>query len=1026
MSGTSELDALGGLTFNWTRSEQDVWAPPPYHVDGLHRQTAELIRQGIGEAAAGTANPLGIAIQGQRGVGKTHMLGWARQQVQSAGGYFFLVSVASGLSFWNEVLAALMDGLQASSGDERSQVVRLLTDLAQRADLGDGLRDMAAGAVPPTTNDVEAFVAGVRRLDRAVGLTCQDTLRALILLVSPEYDHQDVGLDFLYGNELETDRSRPWRIRSRPKSPRLLIADLSRLLALSGPSVVAVDQIDALIDEIGRAPAADDPGRLVNQVATGLMDLRDKTRRTLTIVACLTTSWEFIQKNAVESVPDRFRPAVQLHNIPSADVGRALIARRFEFQYEQAGFHPPYPTWPIMPAAFDDATRYTVRGLLRRAERHITACRNDGQVRELDRLDDFAEGQATGHPSASAPVPLPQELDELDARYETLLADADVDGAFDHKTEDITFPPLIAAGLDAWISELGPEREAFLRAEVHGQNPAVHAQLVQVIDDETERKRSWAFRAIATDNSRAALNRLRNALKAVPLDGRDNCLCVLRNTRWPTGPTSDREMADFKKAGGTDLTVSGADLRTFAALKAMLAEGRPGLHGWLAARRPAHRTELLERALADAAPRPPATSRAPAPASPMPAGEHVHVGAAAVGGSSVDMPLRALNTHVVIIAGTGSGKTVVLRRLVEECALHGVSSIVIDLNNDLARLGDPWPDPPGQWADGDAERARAYLDGTDVVVWTPRREAGRPLTFHPLPDFPGIGDNPDEFNAAVDAAIGALAPRANVHKPNDRAQRGKAVLTEALRYFGRQGGGDLGAFIDLLTALPDEASSMPRAAITATELAEKLQAARVNDPLFGGIGQAADPGILLTPRPGKRARVSVISMVGLEGEQRLSFVNQLQLALFSWVKRNPARDGLGGLLVMDEAQDLAPAVGTTVSKESTIRLVAQARKYGLGLVFATQAPRSLSNQIPSNAATQLFGRLNSHTQIEAARNVARAKGGDLPDIARLGPGQFYFAGQQSAFRRIETPMCLTHHPPAPLTEEEVIARAQRS
>jgi hypothetical protein len=107
--------------------------------------------------------------------------------------------------------------------------------------------------------------------------------------------------------------------------------------------------------------------------------------------------------------------------------------------------------------------------------------------------------------------------------------------------------------------------------------------------------------------------------------------------------------------------------------------------------------------------------------------------------------------------------------------------------------------------------------------------------------------------------------------------------------------------------------------------------------------QAAAPGMLLTPPEGKRARVSVISMIGLpEMEQRQGFVNQLQMALFSWIKSNPARERpLGGLFVMDEAQDLAPSSGTTACTVSTLRLVAQARKYGLGLLFATQAPRGL-------------------------------------------------------------------------------------
>ena len=39
---------------------------------------------------------------------------------------------------------------------------------------------------------------------------------------------------------------------------------------------------------------------------------------------------------------------------------------------------------------------------------------------------------------------------------------------------------------------------------------------------------------------------------------------------------------------------------------------------------------------------------------------------------------------------------------------------------------------------------------------------------------------------------------------------------------------------------------------------------------------------------------------------------------------------------------------------------------GLGLMFATQAPKGLHNRIPGNASTQLFGYLNSPTQIARA------------------------------------------------------------
>ena len=403
----------------------------------------------------------------------------------------------------------------------------------------------------------------------------------------------------------------------------------------------------------------------------------------------------------------------------------------------------------------------------------------------------------------------------------------------------------------------------------------------------------------------------------------------------------------------------------------------------------------------------------------------IGLGRTADGQRAFRVDLESLRRHTVIFAGSGSGKTVLIRRLVEECARNGVSAIVLDPNNDLARLGDPWPEPPAGWGAGDEDRARDYLEHTDVVVWTPRISAGRPLAFQPLPDFAPVRDSPDEFDAAIDSAVAALAPRAGVAGASKLAQQGKAVVTEALRAYATSGAIGLRGFTDFLAELPYGVSRMAKSEKLALDAAETLKAAMVTDPLFGGQGTAADPGLLLTPPPGKRARVSVISFIGLNSdEQRQSFVNQLQMALFAWIKRHPAGDRpLGGLFVMDEAQTLAPSSGNTPCTASTIALASQARKYGLGLVFATQAPKGLHNQISGNATTQFFGLLNSPAQIDAARELALAKGGRLPDIGLLGSGEFYAAGEGFSFVKVKTPLCLSHHPKAPLSPEEVVARA---
>lgn len=1027
---TEELNALAALTFNWTRALDDVWAPSPYHVEGLHADAAGLIQRGIDEARAGETRPLGLVLLGERGVGKTHLLGWTRERVQEAGGYFFLVGNFSGKVFWEELLGSVVEQLLPLRDGSRNQLGTLLASLADRAGLEEAsFRAAVTGQVPPSRDAIKVFIAALRRTDPALGLVVQDTARALILLASPLQEDQDVGYYFLTGEEVDVEDRRRWGINSRRKQPRFLLGELSQLLALTGPTVLAVDQIDALIDELaGTTGDAPPDSRELADTATGLMMLRDLTRRTLTLISALPESWDYVRNHAVDTMADRFRVARQLRNIPTAGIGRLMIEKRFATDYARAGFDPPYPSWPILPAAFEDASRYTARGLLKRIEAHVTACLHERAVAELGRLEEDP-GSGPGGEVFAARHARGDQFADLDAEFAKLRDSADVTAALDAGDEDMVMPALLSAGLAAWIRELGADVDhAFVQDPLPGKNPRLHACLRMVLDSRTERHRRWSFRAIAAGHPRAVQSRLRKALDAAGLEagaaGRH--LFVLRDSPWPGGPATAKIAGEFAAKGGVVLPVPAADLKILHALGELLEGHHPDLNAWLVSRQPAHGVGLLSLALgdasltADAGPEPDNGS--------MAADDHgILAGTTVPGQVPVRVNLESLRRHVAVFAGSGSGKTVLLRRIIEECALRGVSSIVLDPNNDLARMAEAWPQAPEFWADGDSALARDYLASTEVVLWTPGRQGGRPLAFRPLPAFAEVRDDPDELDAAVNAAVEALAPRLNVHKQTVRADQEKAVLREALEYFARGHGPDdgLDAFVELLGDLPQQASSLWKASVMAADLAQRLQAVRVNDPLFGGAGEPADPGTLLAPSPGMRARVSVISMVGLPSlEQRQGFVNQLQMALFSWIKRHPAGERpLGGLFVMDEAQDLAPSGRTTACTESTLRLASQARKYGLGLLFATQSPKALHNRIPGNATTQFYGLLNSPAQIDAARDLAKAKGGDVPDIGRMRAGEFYIATEGSRFRKIRTPMCLSYHPSSPLTEEEVIERA---
>ena len=167
----------------------------------------------------------------------------------------------------------------------------------------------------------------------------------------------------------------------------------------------------------------------------------------------------------------------------------------------------------------------------------------------------------------------------------------------------------------------------------------------------------------------------------------------------------------------------------------------------------------------------------------------------------------------------------------------------------------------------------------------------------------------------------------------------------------------------------------------------------------------------------------MINLGGLGSDDaRQSFVNQLQMTLFTWIKQNPS--STGRLYVVDEAQNFAPSQVGTACKASVRSLAAQARKYGLGMIFATQAPKGIDNTIVSNCTTHFYGRMSAPATIQAIEELMDAKGGAADDIGRLSAGEFYFSSEGFNHPvKIRTPLSLSWHPANPPTADEVVQKA---
>lgn len=1098
------LKAFEAVDFQSTQNLDSVWQDPRYDVPSLHQKGRREVLAKVRSMAESqeTGSPLGWVFVGPAGIGKTHMLSAIRREIFKVPASFVLVHMTDVHDFWETVLLGFIDSLQRPAGaTDRTQGQLVVQHIAAQVRGGDGAamtRELATLRPPKLVNEMDALVQGLGRAHRAQTLKHADTLRALVLLNSDDMELSNLGYAWLQGHGVDESDMKKFDFNIREKRSSAVVEGLSWLTSLRCPTVVAIDHLDAIVTEHHLlADAGSVPDELsarqiisrniIESVGRGLMELRDVTRRTLTVVACLFETWDKMKRTALKSTAHRYEDPRILVNLSDVAMAEDLVSARLDDGYARVGFRPPYPRWPFAPSAFTSIADggKSPRDLLRRCEQHRRKCLDEERITELT---SFVTEEAAPRSTKVAPVLSEATLREharLDAELERLRTSVKGVKGFTEPDGEDALGDLLRAGCELVVAEQAPDPavEIVIDAQSGEQRnyPALHARVRQIFTAHHDRERHFCLRALTRDNAIAFQARLTAAMTASGIDRQIEFrkLVLVRNAPVPSGAKTTVLMAKARAAGAELTAASEDDLRVLAALVALRGDKHVKLdtfEPWLRERRPASRLALMKpvadwlgrtpQATAPAAGaavgaaaaggppapgfQPPAASSTtsattvvataavtvsvtspathPGPAAPavrpvVAVGHHVigdRLGALQV------IPAEDLKQHVVVLAGAGSGKTVLLRRLIEETALLGIPSIVVDGANDLTRLGEPWPERPGPFTGEDVEKAARYHAQTDVIVWTPGRSSGNPLHLGLIPDFAAVAHDPDDLTQTIAMTASTLAAMAG-KKADEKA---RAILDAALRFFVQGGGGDLSTFLDVLGDLPDAASlKISTARKVATALTDSLRAAVQTNPLLHQEGEPLDPGVLFGIGS-ERPRVSVLSLVGLPGlDAPLQFVNQLAMTLFTWVKKNPCPPDrpLRGLLVIDEAKDFVPSHGSTPCKESLIRLAAQGRKYGLGVVFATQAPKSIDHNVIANASTQFYGKASSPAAIDTVEEQLRVRGGTKFDVATLPKGRFYLAGNgMAAPVKVAVPMCLSHHPASPPDEDGVLRRARAS
>lgn len=361
---------------------------------------------------------------------------------------------------------------------------------------------------------------------------------------------------------------------------------------------------------------------------------------------------------------------------------------------------------------------------------------------------------------------------------------------------------------------------------------------------------------------------------------------------------------------------------------------------------------------------------------------------------------KDLTTHAMMVGMTGSGKTGLALALLEEAAIDGIPSILIDPKGDLgnlllqfpdlqpadfrawvdeaeaanngmdadafaAKTAETWKNGLAQWGQ-DAGRIRRLKDAVDMAVYTPGNTAGRPLqilrsfTAPPAALAQDSSALRDRILSAVSGLLGLLGIDA------DPVQSREHILLSTLLDRAWRNGRDLD-----IAGIIQEVQKPPFEKIGVFDL-ESFYPAKDRFKLAMSLNHLlASPGfsawmegepldvqrLLYTPEG--RPRVSVLYIAHLSDAERMFFVTMLLNEVLSWMRAQSGTGSLRALLYMDEIFGYFPPSANPPSKLPMLTLLKQARAFGLGVVLSTQNPVDLDYKGLSNCGTWFIGRLQT-------------------------------------------------------------------
>lgn len=362
---------------------------------------------------------------------------------------------------------------------------------------------------------------------------------------------------------------------------------------------------------------------------------------------------------------------------------------------------------------------------------------------------------------------------------------------------------------------------------------------------------------------------------------------------------------------------------------------------------------------------------------------------------------RDLTTHAVVVGMTGSGKTGLCITLLEEAILDNIPAIIIDPKGDITNLLLSFPDLKPQdfqpWVNIDdahragldlpnfaADVAQRWKDGlhswgivpdrirwlqmaTKYSIFTPGSDSGLPISILASLKAPkgGWAGNEEANREKINGITTALLALAGINA--EPVTDKEHVLIANIFENAWQYGQDL-TLEDIIAQIQNppftKLGVMPindyMKERDRFKLAMSLNSI-IAAPSFQSWmdGQPLDIQSLLY-QPNGRPRVSIFYISHLNEQERMFITTLILENMLSWMRTQSGTTSLRAILYIDEMFGYFPPYPKNPpTKEPLLRLLKQARAFGLGLVLATQNPGDLDYKGLTNAGTWFIGRLQS-------------------------------------------------------------------